>query len=341
MGSGRGTTSSATRAGSRALTISTSSAPPDPPEAPAEPSTTAARGGPAGRAIAPSPRHRSLRGTAGFAPWADATTVSPSAPAARSGSLLRRGRRPRGQAPPSPPRQPESVGAETVSSGRSDDTHTVRSGFYLAPAPSLPRRWTRGDALGAGSFGSVYLGLNSDTGELFAVKEVTLDRRLDASRGDPPAVEQLESARSTFSPPAAPEHRAIRRHRARDDDALYIFLEYVPGGSIASLLDRFGAFEESVAARIRVADRRRLRLPPLPAHRPPRRERREHLGGEERSNQTGGFRHGETDRGADGDGARGPRRGAPWRGARFGWRRRWSSSKRTARPRTCGPWGAW
>ena len=35
---------------------------------------------------------------------------------------------------------------------------------------------------------------------------------------------------------------------ARDDDALYIFLEYVPGGSIASLLDRFGAFEESVAA---------------------------------------------------------------------------------------------
>ena len=142
----------------------------------------------------------------------------------------------------------ESVGAETVSSGRSDDTHTVRSGFYLAPAPSLPRRWTRGDALGAGSFGSVYLGLNSDTGELFAVKEVTLDRRLDASRGDPAAaVEQLEREVDLLS---RLQHPNIVRYVgiARDDDALYIFLEYVPGGSIASLLDRFGAFEESVAA---------------------------------------------------------------------------------------------
>ena len=37
---------------------------------------------------------------------------------------------------------------------------------------TIPRRWTRGDGLGAGSFGSVYLGLNADTGELFAVKEV-------------------------------------------------------------------------------------------------------------------------------------------------------------------------
>ena len=142
----------------------------------------------------------------------------------------------------------ESVGAETVSSGRSDDTHTVRSGFYLAPAPSLPRRWTRGDALGAGSFGSVFLGLNSDTGELFAVKEVTLDRRLDASRGDPAeAVEQLEREVDLLS---RLQHPNIVRYVgiARDDDALYIFLEYVPGGSIASLLDRFGAFEESVAA---------------------------------------------------------------------------------------------
>lgn len=143
----------------------------------------------------------------------------------------------------------ESVGAETVSSGRSDDTHTVRSGFYLAPPPSLPRRWTRGDALGAGSFGSVYLGLNSDTGELFAVKEVALDPHLDdASRRDSAeAVEQLEREVHLLS---RLQHPNIVRYVgiARDDDALYIFLEYVPGGSIASLLDRFGAFEESVAA---------------------------------------------------------------------------------------------
>ena len=71
----------------------------------------------------------------------------------------------------------------------SEDTHTVRSGFYLPPPPSLPRRWTRGDGLGAGSFGSVYLGLNADTGELFAVKEVEV---LDDSERAKEAVAQLE-----------------------------------------------------------------------------------------------------------------------------------------------------
>ena len=35
---------------------------------------------------------------------------------------------------------------------------------------------TEGDGLGSGSFGNVFLGLNSDTGELFAVKEVTAGR---------------------------------------------------------------------------------------------------------------------------------------------------------------------
>ena len=77
---------------------------------------------------------------------------------------------------------------------------------------------------------------------------MTLDRRLDASRGDPPeAVEQLEREVDLLS---RLQHPNIVRYVgiARDDDALYIFLEYVPGGSIASLLDRFGAFEESVAA---------------------------------------------------------------------------------------------
>mgnify|MGYP006905992348 FL=1 len=34
---------------------------------------------------------------------------------------------------------------------------------------------------------------------------------------------------------------------AREDDALNIFLEFVPGGSIASLLGKFGSFPEAVS----------------------------------------------------------------------------------------------
>ena len=34
---------------------------------------------------------------------------------------------------------------------------------------------------------------------------------------------------------------------AREGDALNIFLEFVPGGSIASLLGKFGSFPEAVS----------------------------------------------------------------------------------------------
>ena len=154
-----------------------------------------------------------------------------------------------------------SVGADTTSSGHSDDrADTVRSGFYLAPAPMKPRRWTKGDCLGSGSFGTVYLGLNGETGELFAVKEVAMTKRtpleggeahtgsegidgMDASAAE--AVEQLEQEVELLS---RLQHPNIVRYVgiSRESRALYIFLEYVPGGSIASLLSRFGAFEESV-----------------------------------------------------------------------------------------------
>ena len=133
--------------------------------------------------------------------------------------------------------------AETVSSGQSDDTHTVRSGFYLSPAPMMPRRWTKGDNLGSGSFGNVFLGLNSDTGELFAVKEVGVSKKDDASQCE--AIEQLQQEVELLS---RLQHPNIVRYVGieREATALYIFLEYVPGGSIASLLGRFGRFEESV-----------------------------------------------------------------------------------------------
>ena len=135
----------------------------------------------------------------------------------------------------------ESLGGDSLAS---EDTHTVRSGFYLPPPPSLPRRWTRGDGLGAGSFGSVYLGLNADTGELFAVKEVVVDdHRRDRSRA---VVEQLAREVETLS---RLQHPNIVRYVGvqREPESVLIFLEYVPGGSIAGLLERFGPLEESVA----------------------------------------------------------------------------------------------
>ncbi len=48
------------------------------------------------------------------------------------------------------------------------------SGRATPAGQSAPLRWQRGELLGTGAFGRVFLGLNEDTGELLAVKEVAL-----------------------------------------------------------------------------------------------------------------------------------------------------------------------
>lgn len=43
-----------------------------------------------------------------------------------------------------------------------------------------PLRWQKGHVLGRGGFGCVYMGLNQENGELFAVKQLELDDIEDA-----------------------------------------------------------------------------------------------------------------------------------------------------------------
>lgn len=47
-------------------------------------------------------------------------------------------------------------------------------------------------------------------------------------------------------PHCPPLSRSLPQGTEKTEDALNIFLEYVPGGSIASLLAKFGSFKESV-----------------------------------------------------------------------------------------------
>lgn len=113
---------------------------------------------------------------------------------------------------------------------------------HTSLAPTKPRRWTKGDNLGEGSYGSVWLALNGDTGELFALKEVRVG---SSEKHRDESIEQLEQEVEMLSRLVHPN---IVRYIGitREETALYIFLEYVPGGSIASLVQRFGKFEEPV-----------------------------------------------------------------------------------------------
>eukprot|EP00163_Fabomonas_tropica_P004081 TRINITY_DN1361_c1_g1_i1.p1 TRINITY_DN1361_c1_g1~~TRINITY_DN1361_c1_g1_i1.p1 ORF type:complete len:844 (-),score=166.08 TRINITY_DN1361_c1_g1_i1:35-2566(-) len=104
--------------------------------------------------------------------------------------------------------------------------------------------WQRGELLGQGSFGKVYLGLELGTGQMLAVKQVEYDPR------DKQLSEDVTSLILEIRILQRLQHENIVRYlgiqRERDKGLLNIFLEYVPGGSIAQLLSKFGKFQESV-----------------------------------------------------------------------------------------------
>jgi serine/threonine protein kinase len=58
-----------------------------------------------------------------------------------------------------------------------------RIGLFSKPPPGLPAprkeeapsiRWRKGELIGCGAFGRVYMGMNLDSGELLAIKQVLI-----------------------------------------------------------------------------------------------------------------------------------------------------------------------
>ncbi|DBA78684.1 hypothetical protein WJX77_001730 [Trebouxia sp. C0004] len=105
--------------------------------------------------------------------------------------------------------------------------------------------WQIGEMVGAGAFGRVYLGLNNDTGQLMAVKQVLISKEPTVAGRVAVHVAGLEDEVGLLK---QLDHPNIVRYLGTEktDETLNIFLEYVPGGSIASLLAKFGAFKETM-----------------------------------------------------------------------------------------------
>ena len=91
----------------------------------------------------------------------------------------------------------------------------------------------------AGSNSKVYIGMNSKTAELFAVKQIS----------DPANTGQWKALEKEINLMKELSHPNIVRYLGTEcsNKRLNIFLECVPGGSIASLLKVFGVFHEKVA----------------------------------------------------------------------------------------------
>ncbi|XP_021670836.2 mitogen-activated protein kinase kinase kinase NPK1 isoform X2 [Hevea brasiliensis] len=108
-----------------------------------------------------------------------------------------------------------------------------------------PIRWRKGELIGCGAFGRVYMGMNLDSGELLAVKQVLIAANSALKEKTQAYTWELEEEVKLLKNLSHPN---IVRYlgTAREDDSLNILLEFVPGGSISSLLGKFGSFPESV-----------------------------------------------------------------------------------------------
>ncbi|POM69180.1 STE/STE11 protein Kinase [Phytophthora palmivora] len=104
-------------------------------------------------------------------------------------------------------------------------------------------QWKRGELIGEGTFGKVYKGLNVVTGELFALKEIDIH-----SSPNDDQVTQMQKLGEEISLMNNLSHKHIVRYKGshRSANHFYIFMEYVPGGSIASMLKQFDAFREDL-----------------------------------------------------------------------------------------------
>ena len=104
--------------------------------------------------------------------------------------------------------------------------------------PVTVNEWQRGELLGQGSFGKVYLGLCTDNGMLMAVKQV----EITTTEPDGSVGEELRTLQQEINVIRDLRHENIVRYygTAVAKGFLNIFIEYVPGGSLRSLIQRFG-----------------------------------------------------------------------------------------------------
>ncbi|KAJ3734750.1 hypothetical protein DFJ43DRAFT_100120 [Lentinula guzmanii] len=114
------------------------------------------------------------------------------------------------------------------------------------PAPTT-FKWVRGELIGRGTYGRVYLALNATTGEMMAVKQVDIPQTA-SDKNDSRQATVVQALKSESETLKDLDHPNIVQYLGFEETPsnLSIFLEYVPGGSIGSVLLKHGKFREDV-----------------------------------------------------------------------------------------------
>ena len=125
-----------------------------------------------------------------------------------------------------------------------DDTRVEDRGLQLLASKGVQMRWQQGRFIGGGTFGTVYLAVNLDTGGLMAVKEI----RFQELSSTPSLYKQIHDEMNVMEMlrhPNIVEYYGIEVHR----DKVYIFEEYCQGGSLAQLLEH-GRIEDEIVLQV-------------------------------------------------------------------------------------------
>ncbi|KAL8736980.1 MAG: hypothetical protein Q9181_002148 [Wetmoreana brouardii] len=106
-------------------------------------------------------------------------------------------------------------------------------------------KWMKGTLIGQGSFGSVFLALHAITGELMAVKQVEVPTN-NVSTMDKRKENMINALKREIDLLRDLQHQNIVQYLGSnsDDEHFNIFLEYVPGGSVAGMLNSYGQLQE-------------------------------------------------------------------------------------------------
>ncbi|KAK8019174.1 hypothetical protein PG990_004312 [Apiospora arundinis] len=117
---------------------------------------------------------------------------------------------------------------------------------FLAGESWDDNKWMKGALIGQGSFGSVYLALHAVTGELLAVKQVEAPSPGANSQNDARKKSMIEALKREISLLRDLRHPNIVQYLgcSSSTEHLNIFLEYVPGGSVQTMLNSYGALPE-------------------------------------------------------------------------------------------------
>ena len=111
-------------------------------------------------------------------------------------------------------------------------------------------KYMKGAMIGQGSFGTVFLALHAVTAELMAVKQVEMPSNSGTAAADAKKNHMVEALKQEISLLRELKHENIVQYLGSNSDEknLNIFLEYVAGGSVATMLVNYGSLGEGLVS---------------------------------------------------------------------------------------------